>query len=104
MARIVLYSYLVRFPLGGYLSWILQWLVGFQELGHDVYFLERSGRSNSCFDPIRNTMTDDCSHGTSTVDALLTRFGLRDRWSFVDSAGRYHGLSESQVKSILRSA
>jgi hypothetical protein len=33
MARVILGSYMVRYPLGGMLSWQLQWLVGFQRLG-----------------------------------------------------------------------
>lgn len=38
MARIVLGSYMVRYPLGGMMSWVLQYLLGLQQLGHDVYF------------------------------------------------------------------
>jgi len=36
MARIILSSYVVRMPVGGYQSWVLQWLLGFRSLGHEV--------------------------------------------------------------------
>ena len=51
MARIVVSSYLVRFPLGGYFSWVLHWLIGFQRLGHEVYYVEKSGWPDSCYNP-----------------------------------------------------
>ena len=51
MARIVVGSYMVRYPLGGRLSWACSILVGFQRLGHDVFFVEKSGWDNSCYDP-----------------------------------------------------
>jgi len=54
MARIILGSYMVRYPLGGVLSSSLQWLVGFQRLGHDIYVVEKSGWPNSCFNPAKN--------------------------------------------------
>ena len=52
MARIVLGSYMVRYPLGGMMSWVLQYLVGFQKLGHDVYFVEQSGYAGLLLRPI----------------------------------------------------
>jgi hypothetical protein len=52
MARVVVGSWMIRYPLGGNLSWALQWLVGLQRLGHDVYLAEKSGYSNSCFNPV----------------------------------------------------
>jgi hypothetical protein len=95
---------MVRYPLGGNLSWTLQWLVGLQRLGHDVYLVEKSGYANSCFDPVRGVMSDDCSRGTAVVDALLTRFGLPGRWCYVDAAGHYHGLAVQRVRELFRTA
>jgi len=104
MARIVYGSYVVRFPLGGAMWDELQWLVGLQQLGHDVYFVEKSGWPDSCFDPSTNVESADCSYGISALRALLGRFGLQDRWCFVDAATRYHGLSQEQVEAIFKSA
>jgi hypothetical protein len=95
---------MVRYPLGGMMSWVLQYLVGFQRLGHDVYFAEKSGYSNACYDPLRNVMSDDCTYGTKTLHALLKRFGLQDRWCFVDEAGCYHGLSRNRIETLFNTA
>ncbi len=104
MARIVLGSYMVHYPLGGMMSYVLQYLLGFQRLGHDVLFVEKAGYPNACFDPARGVMSDDCSYGVAAVGAMLAGWGLGDRWCFVDAAGRYHGLSQRQVESALRTA
>lgn len=104
MARILVGSWMVRYPLGGNLSWSLQWLVGFHRLGHEVYLVEKGGFPNACFDPARNVMSDDCSYGMEVVDKLLRRFGMENRICYVDEQGRYHGLSKQTVESLFRSA
>lgn len=70
MARVILGSYMVRYPLGGMLSWALQYLLGFRDLGHEVYFVEKADYPNACFDPVRNIMTDDGSHGFDSRKVL----------------------------------
>ena len=104
MARIVLGSYMVRYPLGGMMSWVLQYLVGFQRLGHDIYFVEKSGYPLSCFHPSTGEMTDDCAYGTSVLQAVLDRFGLGNRWCYVDAQSAYHGVSRSAIEGVFGTA
>jgi hypothetical protein len=104
MARIVVGSYLVRYPLGGNVSCVLQYLLGLHRLGHEVYFVEKSAYVKSCYDPHANEMTDDCSSGVKIVRDVLTRFGLQDRFCYVDAQDRYHGLSPRSVEAIFRSS
>jgi hypothetical protein len=100
----VLDSYLVHYPLGGIVSWVLQFLVGFRRLGHDVYFVEKSPYPSSCYDPVADSMTDDCAPALARLAPLLERYGLGDRWCYVDSSGRYHGLDKPRVADVFRSA
>jgi len=104
MARIVLGSYMVRYPLGGMMSWVLQYIVGFQRLGHEIWFVEKAGYADSCFDPVKHVMSDDCAYGTSTLNSLLREFDLQDRWCFVDASDRYHGTSRERIEAVLSSA
>ena len=104
MARIVLASFLIRYPVGGYQSWILQWLVGLQRLGHEVFFVERAGWDGSCFDLQTNESGNDPSRGIRAVEALLARFGLQHSWCFVDHAGRYHGVTQSRIEEVFSTA
>ena len=102
MARVVLGSYLVQFPVGGYVSWVLQWLIGLREQGHDVVFVERTFSPESCFDVSRGVMTSDPSYGLATVGDVLRRFGFEGRWCFVDVEGGYHGMSRPAIDEVFQ--
>jgi hypothetical protein len=97
MARVVFGTYMVRYPLGGALSSALQWLLALRALGHDVHVVEKSGWPDSCFDPSRNVMSDDCTYGFETVRRLLSRFELGNRLCYVDAGGVYHGMTREAV-------
>ena len=104
MARIVLASCIFRYPMGGMVSWLLQYLVGYRSLGHDVTYVEKASQPDDCFDPTRERMSDDCGYGVRTVAALLERFGFGDRWHFADFAGRSHGLDAARVRAAFDAA
>jgi hypothetical protein len=104
VARIIVASYVVRSPFGGYQSWTLQWLLGFHRLGHEVWFVEKSGWPNSCLDPATWAGSDDCSGGIRSWSALLARFGLENNWCYVDAAGTYHGTSKERIEEVFRTA
>ena len=78
MARIILGSYMVRYPLGGMMSWVLQYLVGLQRLGHEVVFVEKAGWPDACYDPSQDVMTDDCTYGieSSALFSKSTRWAI----------------------------
>ncbi len=104
MARIVLASYMIRYPLGGMMSWVLQYLSGFVALGHEVWFVEQASGHGECYDPLRNVTGDDCSHGIKAVSEALESLGMADRWCFRDVNGDYHGASRSRIAEALRTA
>ncbi|MBU2648384.1 hypothetical protein KKI24_27005, partial [bacterium] len=105
MAKIIVGSYVVCYPVGGYLSWTLQWLIGFQRLGHDVYYVEKCGSwEYSCFDLLKGILGNDCSSGVAALSALLSRFNLKDKCCFVDASRNFHGLQRGDVTSIFKSA
>ena len=104
MARIVISSCLFRYPMGGMMSWLLQYLIGLDRLGHEVWYVEQAARPNDCFDPTRDVMSDDCAYGMRTVGDLLARHGFGERWQFVDLAGRRHGLAQERVEALFASA
>ncbi len=104
MAKVIVGSYMFRYPLGGMLSWVLQYLLGLKKNGHDVYFVEKFGYDSSCYNPVANTMSNDCSYGLSVVGGLLSRFGLQGKWCFVEYGDIYHGLSRKAIEDVFASA
>ncbi|HUR30706.1 MAG TPA: hypothetical protein VMZ69_04695 [Saprospiraceae bacterium] len=104
MATIIMGSYMIRYPLGGNLSWALQYLTGLKDLGHDVYFVEKHGYDESCFDPLQQIMTNDCTTGIKIVSELLRRFGLTNKWCFVGHDNTYYGMSRDQIESLFKKA
>jgi hypothetical protein len=104
MARIIVNATMIRFPMGGMNQWILTWLVGFHRLGHEVYLVERSEWENDCFDFAGSIMTNDCGYGISVVQPLLGRYGLGANWCFIDHAGHHHGMSQTRLDDLFRTA
>lgn len=95
---------MVRYPIGGMLSWALQYVLGYHRLGHEVYIVEKGFYPHACYDLDRRCMTDDPSAGLRHVTALLKRFGLDQRFCFVDYHGVHHGLSKARTSDLFRSA
>ena len=104
MARIIVNGTMIRLLWGGLNLWHLAWLVGFKKLGHDVYFVERSGWENDCYDIAKREMTNDCSYGIGVVSQLLSGYGLSNNWCFVDHYGNYHGLSKTAINEVFEYA
>jgi hypothetical protein len=102
MARIIVSATMVRYPLGGMVHADVPWLVGLKQLGHDVYFVEKATKPEACYDVARRVTTDDCSYGVAFVNAFLARYGLEDRWCFVDANETHHGLSRERIRDVFR--
>jgi hypothetical protein len=102
--RVILGTYAFRFPLGGNLSWTIQWAVGLQRLGHQVILAEKSEHPDDCFDPVGMRMTGDCTAALASVAGLLDRYGLSGRWCFVDQTQTYHGRSQSAIEQAFSQA
>ena len=103
--RILVLGYLVRGPIGG-LAWHhLQYLLGLERLGHDVYFLEDSDDYPACYDPSRAITSEDPSYGLSFAARALERLGLKERWAYHDAhTGTWHGPLGERMRAIAASA
>lgn len=104
MALIIAGGYMVRYPLGGMLSWGLQWLIGLKRLGHKVVFVEKSHYPDSCYNPRLRSVGNDYEYGLKTTAELLSRFGFPDQWCYVDYYGNYHGMPRERIEATFREA
>jgi len=98
--KILCSGHLVRHPVGGHTWHHLQYLVGLQRLGHEVYFFEHFGWPNSCYDPKRGAMTSEPTYGISYVEEILKCHGLQGRWCYLSEDGKAYGMSREQLSRI----
>ena len=98
--RIVVLGMMGRCPFGGQTWLYLNWLQGLAALGHDVWYVEDD--TVWPYDPVANTVTDDCSYATRHVARCLRRIGLADQWAFrlADRKGACWGLSEEKLNEL----
>jgi hypothetical protein len=102
VARIVVCGYMVRHPLGGNLLAYFHYVLGFHRLGHEVVYLEESGWSGSCFDPVKRDYGDDPQAGLHIVRALFAAYGLDVPVIYVNrDSGRVEGADWDEVRELL---
>src|SRR5215216_3862728 len=101
--RIVILGMMGRCPFGGQTWLFLNWLLGFHRLGHDVWYVEDD--TVWPYDPVQNTVTDDCRYAVRNIAHCMERIGLRDRWAFrlADRKGACWGMSEQKLDDLYRS-
>ena len=101
--EILVLGILGQYPMAG-VSWqAIHYLLGFRELGWDVWYVEDSGASP--YDPVLGTRTEDCTQAVRYVADVLRRIGLPDRWAYVDlMRGETHGLSRARLDALYRDA
>ncbi len=89
-----------RCPFGGQTWLYLNWLLGLHKLGHDVWYVEDD--SVWPYDPVQDTVTDDCSYAINHIASCMERIGLRGKWAFrlADRKGACWGLTEQELDRL----
>jgi hypothetical protein len=101
--RIVVLGALAEMPFAGVAWQVLHYLEGFRRLGHDVSFVEDTGKWP--YDPYLQTVTDDAEGAVHRLGGLLQRFGFEGRWAFRNAAaGGLHGMSRRELATTFRRA
>ncbi|MFN8543417.1 MAG: hypothetical protein U0807_04345 [Candidatus Binatia bacterium] len=92
-----------QYPMAGVAWQALHYLLGFQALGWDVYYVEDSGAPP--YDPRSGGVSDDCGYAVAYVADCMRRHGLDERWVYLDMMhNQTHGLSASRLQELYRSA
>jgi hypothetical protein len=100
--KILCSGHLVRHPVGGHSWHHLQYLVGFQRLGHEVTFFEDYGWPSSCYDPRQDVVTSDPTFGITYVQELFHHCEFGDRWCYLAEDGTTHGMSRADLTQTCR--
>ncbi len=101
--RIIVTGLVGQYAFGGVAWDYLQYVEGFRQLGHDVFYLEDTEMWP--YDPIKNTISEDCSYNVKYLGEVMEKLGLADCWIYRNAPdGSYHGVSEAEVKKFCASA
>jgi len=112
--RIVVTGLIGTYPLGG-VSWdYVQYVKGFHLLGHEVFYLEDTGkwgdssdqRGKWVYNPQLGTFTEDCTFNLQYLEKVLTSVGpaMKRQWAFRSPKGEYYGLTENEIEKICAQA
>jgi len=98
--RIVILGMMGRCPFGGQTWLYLNWLLGLSRLGHEVWYVDDD--TTWPYDPVQNTVTDDCEYAVRHISQCMNRIGLDGYWAFrlADRSGACWGLQESQLNEL----
>jgi len=103
--KIVVGGYIIGFPLGGMTWHHLNYLLGLQELGHDVIFLEDSGQYYKPYVPLDWSDTVDSTYGRDYLQRTFAHYGLNIPWCYYSEfTDKHYGLTRDELNAHLRSA
>lgn len=92
-----------RSGLGGQAWAVLQYLLGFRALGHDVYYLEDCGISSWVYDWGKGEWTTELDYPAAYVDACLEPFGMAGKWIYRTNDGAL-GMELNSFREICSAA
>jgi hypothetical protein len=102
--KIVLLGMMTRMPVPGNIWLVVHYLLGFQRLGYDAYYVEAHGSTPR--ELMERPDDDSSARAAAFIDRILRRFDLGDHWAFhgLHDDGRCYGMNESQLRDLYRSA
>lgn len=102
--RTVVTGLAATYPLGGVFWDYLQYPLGFQSLGHEVLYLEDTGRWS--YDPVAQTFFEDGAANAAYLAREIARLDptLAENWFFRDCAGKTYGQNWTKVIEFCKSA
>ncbi len=101
--RVVVIGLIGQYPFGGVVWDYIQYLTGFRKLGFDVHYLEDTGVWP--YDPIKDSVTDDCSYHVGRLSHIMEAFGFSDKWTYRNAAtGEFFGEGEKAARDLVAHA
>ena len=102
--RIVLLGMMTKIPVAGVIWQTLHYLVGFERLGYETYYVEAHARTPSML--MERPDDDSSAKAAAFIAGALNPYGFGGRWAYhaLHADGRHYGLSEVQLHDLYRSA
>lgn len=101
--KIILLGMMSRHPVAGMVWLTMQYVVGLQRLGHEVYYVEAHGAMPKFFMEDGN---DGFERAAAFIAEVMQRFELEGRWALqtLNDERAVYGMSESRLAELYRSA
>jgi GT2 family glycosyltransferase len=98
--KIVLLGMMTPMPVAGVVWQNLHYLLGFERLGFETYYVETHARTPSML--MSNSEDDSSALAAEFIASVMRRFGLADRWAFraLHDDRRCYGMSELQLERL----
>jgi hypothetical protein len=101
--KIIVLHFVGQMPLGGIAWQAMQYVLGLERLGYEVWYIEDGGANP--YDPRVNSVVMECGYNVAYVRRMMERYGLGERWAYWDAINDvYHGLSRERVRALYREA
>jgi len=98
--KVVLLGMMTPMPVAGVVWQNLHYLLGFERLGFEVYYVETHARTPSML--MSNSEDDSSALAAEFIASVMRRFGLADRWAFraLHDDRRCYGMSELHLERL----
>lgn len=97
---VIIGGFIGLLPAGGVVWDYIQYVLGFQMMGYDVYYLE-----DTKIHPLFGSSWDDSTETVKRVHDLMKSFGLEDRYIYIDELSQQiFGKSRSEYIDICKAA
>ncbi|MGB7686705.1 MAG: hypothetical protein WBL45_13090, partial [Solirubrobacterales bacterium] len=102
--KVVVLGMMTKMPVAGVVWQNLHYLLGFERLGCEPYYVETHARTPSML--MSDGEDDSSARGAEFIAAIMRRFGFADRWAFraLHDDGRCFGMSEAQLERLYGAA
>lgn len=103
--KIVVMGFTAGCPIAGVIWQHVHYIVGFQRLGHEVYYIEDSARLP--YNPVTWEVSEDYSYAAEVLAKLASQFGFEGRWGYCARFLPDHpcaGLSKKEIVQLYREA
>jgi hypothetical protein len=102
--RAVVTGMIGTYPVGG-VAWDYgQYLIGLEDLGFEVYYLEDTGCPT--YDSDKREYDENCTYALRFLKEALSQLSpsLSERWHFRDQSGQAYGIERQKLRDVVASA
>lgn len=101
--RAIVTGLIGQYAFGGVFWDYIQYALGFEKLGWEVWYLEDTGVW--AYDPVREEPSADCTRNVEYLARVMETAGFGGRWLYRNAAdGRWHGTEAARARQLLHDA